>query len=74
MAGLFSKPKVPEVKTPDPLPPAPERSSEETAALAEEQRSRFARRAGRASTMLTGGAGADSGSSAIRFLGGAART
>lgn len=74
MSGLFSKPKVPEVRTPDPLPPAPERTAEETAALAEDQRSRFARRSGRAGTMLTGGSGTEGGSSAIRFLGGAART
>lgn len=74
MAALFSSPKMPEVKTPDPLPPAPERSAEVTSALAAEQRSRFFRRGGRAGTMLTGGSGAGGGTSAISFLGGAART
>lgn len=74
MTALFSKPKVPEVQTPDPLPPAPERTAEETAALAEQQRSRFFSRGGRSSTSLTGGTGATSGSSAVSFLGGAART
>lgn len=70
----FGKPKtvVQEVKTPDPLPPAPERTSAETATLAEEQRRRYAtERKGRAATILTGGAGGSGGLSAIRFLGSA---
>lgn len=70
----FGKPKtvVQEVKTPDPLPPQPERTSAETNNLAEEQRRRFATgRSGRAATILTGGAGGSGGVSAIRFLGGA---
>lgn len=66
--------KTPAVRYPDPLPAPPERSSADTAALAGEQRSRFFRQGGRATTMLTGGSGAGSGASAIRFLGGAART
>lgn len=73
MAALFSKPKVPEVSTPDPLPPPPERSADDTARLAQEQRSRFAR-GGRAFTALTGGQGAGTGMSAARFLGAAAGT
>lgn len=72
--SVFKKPSVPEVRYPDPLPPAPERTDAETAALAEEQRARFASRRGRASTMLTGGGGVDGGSAAVQFLGGAART
>lgn len=74
MAALFSTPKMPEVRTPDPLPPAPTRSAEDTSALAASQRESFFRRGGRASTMLTGGAGTGGGVSVIRFLGGAART
>lgn len=75
MAALFSTPKMPEApKAPDPLPPAPTRSAEDTSALAAEQRSKFFNRGGRAATMLTGGSGASGGVSAIRFLGGTART
>lgn len=76
MAALFSTPKMPEVKqvTPDYTPPAPVRSAEDTSQLAAEQRRTFAKRGGRSSTMLTGGAGTGGGVSAIRFLGGAART
>lgn len=76
MAALFSTPKMPKVTqvTPDYTPPAPTRSAEETSQLAAAQRQAFARRGGRASTMLTGGAGTEGGVSAIRFLGGAART
>ena len=70
----FLKPKMPEApRVPDALPPAPERTDAETAALAEQQRNRVLRR-GRASTMLTGGAGTDGGSSVVSFLGGSART
>lgn len=71
---MVSRPKMPEVRYPDPLPPPPERSGSETQALAEQQRSQFFRRGGRATTMLTGGAGTEGDSGAIRFLGGAART
>lgn len=71
---MVGKPSMPEVRYPDPVPPAPERSSAQTQALADMQRSQFFRRGGRATTMLTGGTGTEGGSSAIRFLGGAART
>lgn len=71
---MVGRPKVPEPRYPDPLPPAPERSDAETASLAEDQRSRFFLRGGRAASMLTGGTGAESGTGAARFLGGAART
>lgn len=76
MAALFSTPKMPEVKqvTPEYTPPAPVRSAEDTQQLASDQRRKFANRGGRSSTMLTGGAGTGGGVSAIRFLGGAART
>ena len=74
MSGLFSKPKIPDPKPVDPLPPAPERTAEETARLAEEQRRVFSRRSGRAGTMLTGGQGTAGAASAVSFLGGAART
>lgn len=69
-----SAPAAPAVKLPEPLPPPPERSAADTSALATRQRSEFFRRGGRASTMLTGGLGADGGVSAVRFLGTAART
>lgn len=65
-------PKTPAVRTPADLPPPPERTDAEVAALAETQRQR--QRQGRAATILTGGMGADAGSSAVRFLGGSART
>lgn len=71
---MVSTPKAPEVRYPDALPPPPERSDADTASLAEQQRSKFFRKGGRASTMLTGGSGTEGSSSAIRFLGGAART
>jgi len=73
MAALFKKPKSPEIRDTNPSPPPPERTDEETAALAAEQRSKFARQ-GRAFTMLTGGQGAGTGMSASRFLGASART
>lgn len=74
MANPFKKPKVAPVVVPDPLPPAPERTDTETQALADEQRKRFASAGGgRAATFLTGG-GTTAGSSAVRFLGGAAAT
>lgn len=74
MGNPFSKPKSPPMpRMPDPLPPPPERSDAETAALAEEQRKRLNPGQGRASTYLTGG-GIDAGSSAVRYLGGSART
>lgn len=75
MSGLFSRPDTPKVRTPPPLPPAPERTTEEVDALAEAQRMEFQKRKGRASTWLTGGSGATTPStSAVRFLGGAAKT
>lgn len=74
MGNPFKKPKTPAVVIPDPLPPAPERSDAETENLAEEQRRRFSgAQGGRASTFLTAG-GTTQGSSAVRFLGGAAAT
>lgn len=72
--SMFRRQQMPQVQTPDALPPPPERSDPETAALAESQRARFGRGGGRASTMLTGGSGTGGGQSAVRFLGGAART
>lgn len=69
----ISAPKPQPVQLPDPLPPVPERSSSETAALADEQRRRLVEPRGRASTFLTAG-GTDSASSAVRFLGASART
>lgn len=68
---MVSKPSMPEPRLPDPLPPPPERSDAETEALAEQQRSQFARRGGRAATILTGGLGTEQGSAAVRLLGGA---
>lgn len=74
MASVFSKPKAAPVVTPDPLPPAPERSDSQTQELADEQRKKFAgSKGGRASTFLTQG-GTTASSSAVRFLGGAAAT
>ena len=72
--SMFRRPEMPKVAVPDAPPPPPERSDPETAALAEAQRARFGRGGGRASTMLTGGNGTGGGQSAVRFLGGAART
>lgn len=69
----MSSPSPPPVRYPDPLPPPPERSDADTQALAEQQRQKFFR-GSRANTMLTGGEGTGGGSSAIRFLGGAAKT
>lgn len=72
MSALFSTPKTPEVRTPDPIPPQT-RTADQTAELAAEQRRKYAA-GGSAQTWLTGGRGADSGSTTSRFLGGAART
>ena len=72
----FLMPKQPAMpaatRLPD-TPPVAERSSSETSALADTQRRNMTGK-GRAMTMLTGGGGADSAISAVRFLGGAART
>ena len=76
MSKVFSpsKPKAQSVPMPEPLPPPPERTDEQTVALAEDQRKRFASTGGgRAATWLTQG-GTQQGSAAVRFLGGAART
>lgn len=74
MSNPFSKPKQAPVVMPEPLPPPPERTDAETQTLADEQRRRFGTASGgRASTFLTGG-GLSSGSSAVRFLGGASAT
>lgn len=74
MSNPFSKPKQAPVIMPEPLPPPPERTDQQTQALADGQRRRFAGASqGRAATFLTGG-GLSAGSSAVRFLGGAAAT
>lgn len=76
MANPFSQPKQPApiVVPQEDLPPPPARSDSETAALADEQRKRFGGAgSGRSMTYLTGG-GLSQGSSAIKFLGGAAHT
>lgn len=74
MANFLSKPKAAPVVMPEPLPPAPERTDAATQQLADEQRKKFAGASGgRASTFLTQ-AGTTAGSSAVRFLGGAAAT
>lgn len=65
---------APKPQMPPPLPPTPERTDTETASLADAQRRRFAASGdGRAATFLTGG-GLTQGSSAVRYLGGAAQT
>lgn len=64
----------PPAPTPAPLPPAPARSDAQTQSLADAQRKKFNGPAGSASqTYLTGG-GASAGSSAVRYLGGSAKT
>lgn len=75
MGGIFDGPSKPAAQPlPQPLPPAPERSDLQTQQLAEQQRKRFSGASGgRASTFLTSG-GTSAASSAVRFLGGAART
>lgn len=66
--------KTPKPAMPAPLAPIPERTDEETAALAEVQRKKFATSGeGRASTYLTQ-SGTSSDFSAVRYLGGAGRT
>jgi hypothetical protein len=66
MSGLFgSQPKV------KPAPPAPDRSSSEVQAAAEEQRKRFASTSSSVSSMLSGGASAGRGAGTVsRYLGG----
>lgn len=73
VVGPNGQPTTTTTTAPPTLPAAPARSDDETLALAEEQRKRFAGGGGRSMTYLTGG-GLTQGSSAIRFLGGAART
>jgi hypothetical protein len=77
MSGLFfPKPAkvdtTPAVQAQSPIAPA-DRSSEDAASLAAEQRNRFTRRKGRAYTMLSGG-NTTGGTSASRMLGAVART
>ena len=75
MGKIFAKPKpapIAPVAT-TPVPAAPERTDDETQALADEQRRKLNQNTGRSSTFLTQG-GVDAGSAAVRFLGGAART
>lgn len=61
-------PKMPKVKE---APPAPDRTSGQVAAAAEEQRKRYAGSSSFASSMLTGGTGAATGSGVVnRLLGG----
>lgn len=69
---MVASPKMPEVRYPDPPPPAPERSDAQTQALAASQRELAQRRFGRANTVLNNSNGETS--AAIRLLGGAART
>ena len=70
MGGLFSKPKMPEVK---PAPPPPDRNSTEVAEAAEAQRKRYSG-AGAFQSLLTSGSGASTASSAaVRMLGGTVR-
>lgn len=72
--GSPSAPAPVIIPPPEPLPAPPSRSDAETEALAEEnRRQNTPRRAGRASTFLTG-AGTTAASSAVRFLGGSANT
>lgn len=60
MSALFSSPERPQVRE---APSAPDRTSEQIAAAASEQRQRFyGSGGGRASTFLTGGLGTPSGS------------
>lgn len=62
MAGLFGGGG----QQPSPLPNVPTRSAAEIQASADEQRQRFyGGQGGRALTMLTGGQGASTGSSAV---------
>jgi hypothetical protein len=74
MSGLFGGSTTTTASTVAASPPAAERSDSQTTALADSQRANYAKRRGRAMTMLTGGSGADSTISAVRYLGGAART
>jgi len=68
---MVGRPKMPAVQYPDPPPPAPERSTGETADLAAEQRRMFFKRGGRASTFLGASGGGQPASVALRFLGAA---
>lgn len=70
LTGLFKKPKVAKPRRPDAPEPTPQRSDDETAALADEQRKRYLAGSGRASTLFskTGESGA------VALLGGSART
>ena len=77
MGAVLSKPKAapaPEpVPPPEPPPPPPERSSEEVAALADQQRRRFlSRRGSSRGNLATGASGiSESGqSAAVALLGG----
>lgn len=70
LIGLGPRPRKP--VTPAALPAAPERSAAETQELASEQRTKYAKRFSRASTIL--GSDSDTSIGAIQFLGGAART
>lgn len=57
-------------------PPAPDRSTAEIQAMADEQRKRFGGAQGRASTALSGGLGvpqSDFQSAAVQLLGGASK-
>lgn len=78
MGGVFSKPKAapapePLPEPPPPPPPPPERSSEEVASLADQQRRRFlSRRGSSRGNLATGASGiSESGqSAAVALLGG----
>lgn len=55
MSGIFSKPKAP--PPPEPPPPAPTMASADVTVAAEAERKRLRGQQGRASTVLTSGAG-----------------
>ena len=75
MGGLFSKPKVTTPKAPDPLPPAPDRSSAEVQEAASKQRDKFYRSSGVANNVFAGGFGGSTSttSSVVKLLGNAGR-
>jgi len=74
MGNPFKSPPKPKVQKVAEAPPPAERTDAETAALEEEQRKKFAGgTGGRASTFLSGG-NLSEAVSAVRNLGGTART
>ena len=74
MGGIFGGGPEPAVApAPKPLPPAPDRTDAQTQALADEQRKRFSGSTGRAANFFTAG-GTTQAATAVRYLGGAAKT